>query len=158
MNFTSLKLIRKKAWSFTETTVNKIVFWKDRLNKLVLSSESPTAPYEFSLDDELTTINHGRYQYQAFLDDELVSSGVVDVLPNLEFDDPRGEWTIIYENLMGAYKKLSSREADTVTIYDGTSVSYTDRDTLIKQIRFAEQKMNTELGMRVNKKITTRFY
>lgn len=146
MNFTSITLITQTDWSFEETTANRIVLFKDLNNKLVLESESASSPYSFTADAARTKIAHGAYKWQAFLDDVFVDRGVKNILPNLETDDPRGEWTIIHENLMTAYKALSSREVDEITLYDGTHVSYIDLEKLEARITRAKIKMDKENG------------
>ena len=158
MEFTSTTWVNGTAWSFEEQNVNRIIMWKDTSNKLVLESESTSAPYQFTYTKENTKTAPGVYRAQGFLNDEFVENSTVTILPNLEHDDPRGTWTINYENLKSAYERLSSREADEVSLYDGTRVKYADREILLKHMLHAEAKMNEEIGRRVNRKILPRFY
>ena len=48
-------------------------------------------------------------------------------------------WQDILDNLLDAYKKLSSKEMSSVTI-DGKTITYADRFKLLKEIRIAERK------------------
>ncbi len=157
MNLTSLKLVANTDWSWTETVCNRIVFFKDASNKFTLEGSGSAAPYTFSKPAQ--NITAGKYLFQSFLNNIFVGQGEITIYPNLATDeDPRLQWTRIYQNLMGAIEALSTKQAQTVNLFDGTQVTLDDLTKLIQRAKYAESKMNEENGRRISRKVLTRFY
>jgi len=158
MNFTKQKLVVNSIWTLSETTCNKIIFYKDSGNQLTIESRDVTPPYTFTITAEDNNKTPGLYIYQTFLDGVFVAQGTTKLLPNLETsEDPRSEWMRIYQNLMNAIESLSSKKAESVTLYDGTQVTYANLDDLMRRANLAEQKMNAELGKSSSKIYRSRF-
>lgn len=160
MNFTSQKLIVNSIWSLSETTCNKIIFYKDAGNQLTIESADVTSPYTFTIAAADNNKAPGMYIWQAFLDGVYVDQGTIQLLPNLETsEDPRGQWMRIYQNLMNAIEALSTKQAESVSLYDGTQVTYKDLSKLVARAENAKAHMEIEIGKRpaMNKKYLSRF-
>jgi hypothetical protein len=173
LKLASLKIINQTTQQWTETLSAYpadqysliINFFKDNASKFTLEGTPDGTAFNFELspaEAPYQNVLHGKYTYQAIASkdgiDYPVEQGTVVILPNLAFDtDPRGYWQIVYENLLDAYKRLSSRETKTVNVL-GMTVAYEDRAKLIGEIKKAETKMNQELGKKKNRNIQVRFY
>lgn len=172
MNLTSLKLIAKTNWSWLEAPTGylnsngytfKINFYKNASNSFSITGVNESDQWRMAITSAVNIYASGLYQWQAIATkdglDTPVASGTITTQPNLADEtDPRGVWTRIYQNLMGAYEKLSTKIASEVTLDDGTHVTYADLPDLIRRIKFAESKMNEETGRRISKKILGKFY
>lgn len=160
MEFTSQKLIVNSIWSLSETEANKIIFYKDPSNQFSIDLTGATAPYTATVAAEDNDKAPGAYLWQAFLDGVFVDQGSITLLPNLETStEPRGQWMRIYQNLMDAIEALSTKQTESVTLFDGTQVTYADLSKLIARAENAKVKMEIELGTRaaMNKKYLSRF-
>jgi len=166
------KLIVKTGWSWTESFADykasdgytlKIHFYKDSTNKLSLTGVADGDDYDFTADSTTTNKSHGLYSYQIVATlssiDYLVERGQITLLPNLaETTDARGDWTIIYESLLAAYKEMATRNMVSVNI-NGVSVTYEDRTKLLRDLQNAKVQMEIETGKRTgqNKRYLSRF-
>ena len=160
MEFTSQKLVVNSIWSLSETTANKIIFYKDAGNQFTVDLTGATAPYTATVAAADNEKAPGAYLWQAFLDGVFVDQGTITLLPNLETStEPRGQWMRVYQNLMNAIEALSSKQAESVSLFDGTQVTYADISKLIARAENAKTNMEIEIGKRpaMNKKYLSRF-
>ena len=163
MNITSQKLIALTTWSWYEAptgylpsdgyTAFKINFFKDSTNKFTITgvADVPNDHWDIDLASNLNIKASGLYQWQAIATkdglDYVVASGTITIYPNLASEtDPRGTWTRIYENLVDAYEQLSTKQAQTVNLYDGTQVTLLDLTDLENRIQRAKTEMEKEIG------------
>jgi hypothetical protein len=119
--------------------------------------------FDFTASSNTTDKTHGLYQFQIVATlagvDQLVEAGLIKLYPNLaETTDARGDWTVIYESLLAAYKEMATRNMVSVNI-NGVSVTYENRTQLLKDLINAKTQMEIETGKRVsqNKKYLQRF-
>jgi dihydroxyacetone kinase-like predicted kinase len=151
LNLAAKKFLTNTNWSWTETDCNKISFYKDDSNKFDVVSSSSSSPYTFTRTTAQNKIAPGLYKVQSFLtrngEDVFVEQNLFTVLPNIAYDsNSMGQWTRIYQNLLEAYEQLSQSDSDEITLYDGTHVTYTDREKLLGRIQNAKLMMEIENG------------
>ncbi|HQI42318.1 MAG TPA: hypothetical protein PK665_14575 [Ignavibacteriaceae bacterium] len=154
MNLSSLTLYAGSKWSWTENPANYLapdftlkLFLKLKNNPTIefLSTQNGTG-FDFNIEQIQTSIAPGNYSYQFQAFDSqnvmsLVEAGTITILPNLSTaDDSRTYWEQIADEAKQAYRTLINQVADSITLSNGKTITFTNRKELIKIIHNAEVK------------------
>jgi len=167
----NLKLYAGAKWKWTEsvsdypaTLYTLDVYLKYQAETTIKITATPSGSDHLlqKIASETTGLSEGDYKYQARFTEiadtsnvTLYEEGIVHIYPDLAtVTDARTYWMQIVENLKDAYKRLSTREMKEVTTYDGTRVTYEERNTLLKEIKTAEINAGIK---KANRKIKARF-
>lgn len=167
LNISLLKLIAGTTWSWLEmpssfpaSYYSLTIYLKKGTNAAItLIGTNEGNSFRFTKPaNETSQLEFGEYKYQAIADDgngnvDQVDSGNIQILPLLTASgDLRSYWEIIRDNAQEAYKKLTSRETDEVSI-NGKTFKFSQRNELLKTIRIAEAEIEREKAEQSGPKI-----
>lgn len=136
-------------------------FYLDDDNQFSIASIPDGDEHVLTVDVD-SFLKAGDYLYQVFVEEKStgtisqISAGRVKVLPNLAEDKNPTYWTTIYNNLKNAFRRLSERETESVSVM-GQTIRYEDRYKLLGLMEEAKNKTEEEVGINHTRQIKVRF-
>lgn len=136
-------------------------FYLDDENQFSIASVPDGDEHVLTIDAD-SFLKAGDYLYQVLAEEKTtgaisqISTGRIKVLPNLAEDKDPTYWSTIYNNLKNAFRRLSERETDSVSVM-GQTIRYEDRYKLLGLMEEAKIKMEEEVGVNYKRQIKVRF-
>jgi len=156
MKIEELKIIANKYHEWIEELTDypassynlEILLSKGTANKVKVSVSEEGNNFKCKIiSGDITS--GGTYTYQAYAIDKtskntyFIKQGVVNVIPDLTTETLY--WQEILQEAKELYKKLMTKEADSVSI-NGKTITYAKRKELLELITHAEYMINKEVG------------
>lgn len=160
MNLSDLQLFSATSWSWIESLSSypaseyslKLILKQGLSSAITINGIVEDDSFSFvrtSLQNASLPFGNYSYQFIATKENEnfLVEQGTIQIYPLLsQSGDTRSYWEIIRDNAKECYRKLSTREVDSITTEVGDTVTYMDRAKLLRVIRNAENEIAREQG------------